>query len=233
MIPIVLVTVLNCLENAMKDMRAIRDYLLSELLPGVIHEINNPLGAIIMNVSIAKEDFQAWKSDGTLPDINMLHETCQDMDVASERMNVHLQALSYFAGTRFLEENGSFDVHLALKHALTLYHNKLKRLVKVTVQNGEGGPCMLKSGPARGILAIILALETVLAGGGERELLIRVETSGARARIVFSRENMKIDAIDDRLVALARLDDIELAVQGSSLSLAMVTNDPDASVPEA
>ncbi len=50
----------------MEELRAIRDRLLVELLPGVIHEINNPLGAIIMNISIAKEDLIQWKEQGKI-----------------------------------------------------------------------------------------------------------------------------------------------------------------------
>ncbi|MBU1413224.1 hypothetical protein KKD52_02190 [Myxococcota bacterium] len=217
----------------MNDIRAIRDYLLSELLPGVIHEINNPLGAIIMNVSITKEDLAAWKSQGTLPDLETLVETCHDMDIASERMNQHLQALSYFSGVRFLEETSSFDVNLALKHALTLFHNKLKRQVKVSVQAEEEGYLYLKCGPARGILAILLAFETVLAGGGEKELSITVSTVAGRIVMEFFRENMKIESPDQRLVALARVDDIELAVRDSVLSLALVAYDPDSSLSES
>ena len=211
----------------MNELRTIRDYLLSDLLPGVIHEINNPLGAIIMNISIAKEDFASWKNQGTLPDVGMLQETCHDMDIASERMNQHLQALSYFSGTHFLEENSPFDVNLALKHALTLFHNKLKRQVKVSVATDEDGYHYLKSGPARGILTVLLALETVLAAGGERELRIAVEVAGGRIVLRLGRDHMKIDRIDERLVALARVDDIELAVRDSELSLALVANDPD------
>ncbi len=217
----------------MNDIRVIRDYMLSELLPGVIHEINNPLGAIIMNLSITKEDFSAWKSDGTLPDVETLAETCQDMDIASERMNQHLQALSYFSGVRFLEESASFDVHLALKHALTLYHNKLKRQMKVSVQAQEEGYLYLKCGPARGILALLLAFETVLAGGGEKELTITVSESAGRILVEFHRENMKIDQPDQRLVALARVDDIELAVRDAVLSLALVAHDPDTALSES
>ena len=215
----------------MNEIRAIRDYLLSELLPGVIHEINNPLGAIIMNVSIAKEDLDAWKSEGTLPDVSMLQETCHDMDIASERMNQHLKALSYFSGVRFLDDNVSFEVNHALKYALTLYHNKLKNALKVSVQTDEEGCSLLNAGPARSILAILLAMETVFAAGGEKDLLISVETVAGRIRIRFCRENMKIAAIDERLVVLARVNDIELAVHGSELSLAMVANDSDSVVP--
>jgi hypothetical protein len=207
--------------------------MLSDLLPGLIHEINNPLGAIIMNVSIAKEDFGLWKSQGTAPDVDMLQETCQDMDIASERINQILQSLSYFCGARFLEEDASFDVHQALKYALTLYHNKLKRHVKVSVESAEEGYLYLACGPARGILAILLAMETVLAGGGERDVNITVGNEGGRIRVDFHRENGKIDQPDQRLVALARVDDIKLAVRDSGLGLALVAYDPGGGIPEA
>ena len=211
----------------MNDIRAIRDHLLAELLPGVIHEINNPLGAVIMNISIAKEDITAWRDEGTLPDVGMMQETCHDLDIAAERMNQHLLALSFFAGPRFLEERSSYDVNQALRHALMLYHNRFKRHLKVTVETDEEGYLCLGCGPARAILAMLLAFETVLDGGGGRDLSIRVGAAGDRVRVTFLREDMKIDRVDERLVALARVDDIQLTVRDADLVLELAAHDPD------
>ncbi len=211
----------------MNQIRAIRDHLLAELLPGVIHEINNPLGAVIMNISIAKEDITAWRDEGTLPDVGMMQETCHDLDIAAERMNQHLLALSFFAGARFLEERGSYDVNQALRHALTLYHNKLKRHLKVTVETEEDGFLYLGCGPARGILAMLLALDTVLGGGGGKELSIRVGAAADRVRVAFTREDMKFGDPDERLVALARVDDIQLTMRDAELVLELAAHDPD------
>jgi len=211
----------------MQELRVIRDQIVVELLPGVIHEINNPLGAIIMNISITKEDLIQWKEQGTLPDAGLMSETCHDMDIASERINQHLQALSYLCGARFLEERSSFDVNLALRHALTLYHNRLKRQVKISVDTQEDDYLYLACGPARAILAILLGFESVLACGGGRDLTVRVTEVGGRVLVTFSREGMKIDHPDERLVALARVDDIELSVRGAELVLGLVAHDPE------
>ena len=115
----------------------------------------------------------------------------------------------------------------ALRHALTLYHNRLKRLVKVSVDTQEDDYLFLGCGPARAILTILLGLETALAGGGGRELTLRVTSSGGRVLVSFAREGMKIEHPDERLVALARVDDIELSVRGAELVLGLAAQDPE------
>ncbi len=211
----------------MSEIRAIRDHLLADIMPGILHELNNPLGAIIMNVSIVREDLAVWKSEGTLPEMDMLVETCQDMDTASERINQILQAVSYFSGGRFLEEGAGFNALQLVRFSLTLYHNRLKRAFRVTPVIPEDRYHFVNVPPAVGILSILLGLETLLQSGGDREASLMFQEDKNRLKMVFRRPGMKIGKMDQRLVALARQSDIELGAEDQELSLAFVSHDPD------
>ncbi len=203
-------------------LRTIRDQMLADLLPGIIHEINNPLGAIIMNLSITRDDVSAWKEQGTQPDADMMLEALADMESASERINGHLKALSYFCGSRFLEDPAELDVPTFIQHAMNLAHNRFKRVIPITFDDGdEPGGLSVQAPPALFLLLLLLALETAATAAGDRPLRLSAVRQGDRIHVAFSRAGMKIDRPDERLVALCAQTGVELLERESGLVLAV------------
>lgn len=204
----------------MEKLRMLRDQMLAQLLPGIIHEINNPLGAIIMNLSITRDDVTAWKNDGTPPDIDMMAEALVDMENASLRINEYLKALSYFCGANFLEDSTELDVPTYIRHAMALSHHQYKRVIPITFDAAVICP-PLYAPPARFLLLLLFALKTVVEAKGGRPLRISVEHTDERIHIVFARDEMKIDHFDEQLVALCAQTGVETHVRESGLILAV------------
>lgn len=205
----------------MEKLRMLRDQILADLLPGVIHEINNPLGAIIMNLSITRDDVTAWKNDGTPPDIDMMAEAFVDMENASLRINDYLKALSYFCGAHFLEDSTELDVPTYIRHAMALSHNQYKRVIPITFDAGTQTCPLLYAPPALFLLLLLFALKTVVNAKGGHPLRISVEHTDKHIHIVFARDDMKIDHFDEQLVALCTQTGVETHVRESGLILAV------------
>lgn len=205
----------------MESLRTLRDQILADLLPGIIHEINNPLGAIIMNLSITREDIAAWNQDGVQPDTVMMLEAITDMETASSRINDFLKAMSYFCGARFLEDPADLDVPTYIRYAMALAHNRYKRVMPITFEAGTQAGPIVQAPPALFLLLLLLAMEEAVGAQGERALRILTEAAGEKIRISFARENLKIDRPDERLVALCAQIGVETHVRESGLVLAV------------
>lgn len=202
------------------DVHALRNQVLSDLLPGIIHEINNPLGALIMNLSITKEDLGAWKDGGSPPDIGMMMEAVADMETASERINNYLRALSYFCGAHFLDEPAELDAHTFLRHAMALAHNATKRVIQITLEDAPA-PVALQAPPALFLLHAVLALQLLAKAEGDRQVRIAVAKTADRVQIFFYRNNLKIHQKDERMVALSSRSGVETFVRDEGLVLVM------------
>ena len=190
----------------MESLRTLRDQILADLLPGIIHEINNPLGAIIMNLSITRDDIAAWNQDGVQPDTVMMLEAITDMETASSRINDYLRAMSYFCGPRFLEDPADLDVPTYIRYAMALAHNRYKRVMPITFEAGTQAGPIVQAPPA--LFLLLLLLFGGLLAGGMRHLRVTgdpIPLCGALCFMTIAISVSGLDAISGVFLGLGFL----------------------------
>ncbi len=182
----------------------LQNWLLPKILPGVIHEINNPLGVLIMNVSILKEDL--FFLEGALSDSlrSAISETCHDMDVALERINGIIKSLGYVSLEKNFEEQVGIDLKYLALHAITLYHTRLKRVVQVETHFPELRHLFVNVEAGRAIAVMVQVLEWLVEEGGGKELKVVVEETQDQSEILctFTRNGRAIASKYGTLTAI-------------------------------
>ena len=151
----------RALEEAMTQLKEAQQQLvmaekmasLGNLVAGVAHEINNPVGAVrsaadtsVRSVDIVREQLEASESIEALRSDKRFNTAleilCSNNDVtvtASERIITIVQSLKNFARLDESEFQEA-DIHEGLDSTLTLIHHAIKRRIEVVKEYGEGIP---------------------------------------------------------------------------------------------
>lgn len=174
--------------------------ILKDLLPGIIHEINNPLGAVMMNIAILLEDLE----ESTLPEeeIESLRETYTDMDEALGKIRDYIQSVGYLSVFRFYEDKAGMDLRYLINHSLLLNHNRLKRTVRVENTVSEQGYLFVNVRVARVLLAISNIFEQLIEQDAGKTLFIHAGMENGLIICRITREGLTSE-LDLSVISIA------------------------------
>ena len=144
--------------------------LFSELIPGIVHEINNPLGALIMNVSILKDDI---KQDNYKTLIDELEDTVNDMESALYKIKDYINAIGICMSPSGFSSESIANIEKLFDYAELLIHKKIKNVISVTKNFPSEQHFFTYVKPAVVIFSLLYAMNQIL----ESHLSDRIELS--------------------------------------------------------
>lgn len=126
---------------------------LGALSAGVAHEINNPTTFIRGNLQTLEKFWELLKPfaenaakgpGGSRMEfvLDEMPSLIKDMSVGTERISRIVSALRSFSHQGGVEKRESLNINACIKDALDLVHNRIKNIVEVEADLGEGLPCI-------------------------------------------------------------------------------------------
>ncbi|MBN2723447.1 MAG: hypothetical protein JXR95_05185 [Deltaproteobacteria bacterium] len=185
---------------------------LIDVLPGVIHEINNPLGALIMNIAILREDTEL--SALNPEEKESLIETYDDMDNALQKIKDFVQSLGYLSVQRFYDEPTGIDLKYVINHSINLFHNKLKRVVRTEVRQNSNSYLFVNIRITRVIIAFLEVLSQLVECDGEKIILFDCDYLKEDQKVFceISRKNCSLSMDLEKLTELSSMGDFSFEV---------------------
>ncbi|MBU1220192.1 hypothetical protein KKF34_09950 [Myxococcota bacterium] len=174
--------------------------ILKDLLPGIIHEINNPLGAVMMNIAILLEDLE--ESTLSEEEIQSLKETYTDMDEALGKIRDYVQSLGFLSVFRFYEDPTGMDLRYLINHSLLLNHNRLKRTVRVENTVSDHGYLFVNVRVARVLLALSNVFEQLIEQEAGKNLFVHAAMENGLIVCRITREGITQD-LDEGVLSVA------------------------------
>jgi signal transduction histidine kinase len=98
---------------------------------GVAHEINNPLAAVIGNLTLALEDLDEIERDrGVTDGLRKVHAEVRNAQEAAERIRNVANDLQLFARSD-VEDRGAVDVEHVIESSLRMAHNEIRHRARL------------------------------------------------------------------------------------------------------
>ncbi len=143
------------LDNLRKDK-------LASHLHGVIHEINNALGVVMINLSFIEDEMEPLRKHLPAELYTMLKEACDDIETAAKRINGYSRAMTYLANPMFLKQRQEFEVGQMIDMIIELLHNFLKRRVTIKIHKPEVEEFITDIPPGVFVLSFIDVMELLV-----------------------------------------------------------------------
>jgi signal transduction histidine kinase len=152
--------------------------LLPNIIPGIIHELNNPLNVLMMNLNILKEDLGDLDQQPISPKLESIIESVDDMELAIDRIENIIKSLGFVAiNSNFCDEMG-IDLKYLVQYAATLYHTTIKKHFDISIFTPPMKYMFAQVEPGQAIACIIIAIDAIISLEGERNLTVNIEPSG-------------------------------------------------------
>ena len=180
------------LEHTLEELKETQNQLviqekmasLGNLVAGVAHEINTPLGVLNSNndtlsltVKKMRQLLEAWPAEGEVKQADKVRDLLRSMNsltefngMAAERMIKVVTGLRTFARLDRAAED-EVDIHEGLESTLSLIHNQLKD--RVTVHKDYGDVPPIRCHPSRlnqVYMNLLVNASQAIAGKGEIQL---------------------------------------------------------------
>ncbi|MGM0597247.1 MAG: hypothetical protein ACQES9_09430 [Myxococcota bacterium] len=136
--------------------------LLYDLLPGFIHEINNPLGALSMYTTVFMEDIQG-DAQNLDPEISQRYlEYIEEMTISIQRIMNLIKSVSSLVSKQNLKTKMHQNLIFFLKEVLTINHKRIKNRLQIEINSQKSEKYPIQIEPAKILIVLSQGLETIL-----------------------------------------------------------------------
>ena len=150
------------MSKEMVDLDSLRKNKLASHLRGVLHEINNALGVVMINLSFIEDEMESLRKHLPVELYTVLKEACDDIETAAKRINGYSRAMTYLANPLFLQQKQEFEVGQLIDMIIELLHNFLKRRVTIKIHKPEVEEFIAEMPPGILVLTFIEMMELLV-----------------------------------------------------------------------
>ena len=153
---------------------------LGDLVAGLAHQMNNPLGFLYANLHYIKRELEGIRASASEEKFSRVERLLEGSKEGARRLKEIVEALRNFSRAGEVERK-PVDIHKCIDDTLTLLTHRLKDRIKVHKEYGDLPPVVCDPGQMNQVWMNLLA-NAIEAIKGEGEIWIR---TGVRDKEVF------------------------------------------------
>ena len=153
---------------------------LGDLVAGLAHQMNNPLGFLYANLHYIKRELEGIRASASEEKFSRVERLLEGSKEGARRLKEIVEALRNFSRAGEVERK-PVDIHKCIDDTLTLLAHRLKDRIKVHKEYGDLPPVVCDPGQMNQVWMNLLA-NAIEAIEGEGEIWIR---TGVRDKEVF------------------------------------------------